>query len=298
MLDNVNKPTVIALGYFDSVHLGHQKLITSAKEYADANGCTLTVFTFKGNLKAMLGLEQDKCVYLAKERQLLLKELGADEIYFAPISKTFLATGKLAFLNKLNKKYNIKAYFTGDDYTFGAFGKGDIKYLTEYAKSHNQEHVIVDTFTYMQDKVSTTLVKKALVKGDIKGANALLGRNYSITSKVIKDRKVGTKIGFPTANLLIENDKIQLKEGVYAGKIKVLNKEYLAIINYGARPTFEVDKKVIEAHLIDFDGNLYGKEITVQFTDFLREIVKFDNELELKEQLKKDLLKVKGEFND
>ena len=293
MLDNVNKSTVIALGYFDSVHLGHQKLIKSAKEYADANGCTLTVFTFKGNLKAMLGLEQDKCVYLAKERQLLLKELGADEIYFAPISKTFLATGKLAFLNKLNKKYNIKAYFTGDDYTFGAFGKGNIEYLTEYAKSHNQKHVIVDTFTYMQDKVSTTLVKKALVKGDIKGANALLGRNYSITSKVIKDRKVGTKIGFPTANLLIENDKIQLKEGVYAGKIKVLDKEYLAIINYGARPTFDLNEKLVEAHLIDFNGNLYGKTLTIVFKNFIRDIIKFDSVEGLVNQLKIDLQSVK-----
>lgn len=298
MLDKIDKPTVIALGYFDSVHLGHQKLIKSAKEYADANGCTLTVFTFKGNLKAMLGLEQERCVYLPSERQKLLQDLGADQIYFAPISKTFLATGKLAFLNKLNKKYNIKAYFTGHDYTFGAFGKGNVCYLTEYAKARNQEHVIVDTFTYMQDKVSTTLVKKALTKGDIKGANTLLGRNYSIASKVIKDRKVGSKIGFPTANLLIDKDKVQLKDGVYAGKIKVLDKVYPAIINYGARPTFEIDKKVIEAHLIDFDGNLYGKEIVVQFTDFLRDIVKFDNENQLIEQLKKDLLKVKGEFND
>ncbi len=298
MLDNTNKPTVIALGYFDSVHLGHQKLIKYAKSYADEHGCSLTVFTFKGDLKAKLNLSDGKCVYLPNEREKFLLDLGADQIYFAPISKTFLSTGKLAFLNMLNRKFNIKCYFTGLDYTFGAKGKGNVDYLSQYAKRHNQEHVVVDTITYAEQKISTTLIKQKLLKGDIKGANNLLGRNYSITGKVVSDRKVGSKLGFPTANILLNNNKFTIKDGVYYGKVNYLDKDYKAIVNYGARPTFNLSDKLIEAHLVDFDGNLYGKQITVEFIGYIRDISKFDSQDQLKEQLKKDLLFIKGENND
>lgn len=298
MLDNLKKPTIIALGYFDSVHLGHQKLIKSARDYAIKNGCTLTVFTFMGNLKAKLNKTDDKCVYLPMERQRLLSDLGADVIYFAPTTKTFLSMGKLAFLNDLNRRFNIKGYFTGLDYKFGKQGKGNVEYLTDYANKNNQKHIVVDTFTFNDIKISTTLVKSALSAGDIGQANALLGRNYSVTGKVIKDRKVGTLIGFPTANILLEQDKFMLKDGVYFGKVQLFNKEYKTIINYGARPTFNLKNKLIEAHIIDFNGDIYNTEITLEFLGFLREIKKFENQEELKEQLRKDLNKIKGENYD
>ena len=298
MLDKGFKPTVIALGYFDSVHLGHQKLIKLAKEYADKHGCTLTVFTFMGNVKAKLNLSDEKSVYLPREREQFIKELGADEIYFAPITKTFLSTGKLAFLNGLNKKYNIKCYFSGQDYTFGRYGKGNVRYLTEYAKKRNQEHVIVDTFTYQGEKVSTTKVKLALSSGDLSLAKQLLGRYYSINGKVVADRQVGKKIGFPTANISCDSEKFMLKNGVYFGKVEIDGKDYSTIINYGSRPTYNLKNKLIEAHIIDFDGDLYGKYITVEFVSFMREILKFDSEKQLKEQLEKDLLKIKGEKYD
>lgn len=298
MLDKGFKPTVIALGYFDSVHLGHQKLIKLAKEYADKHGCTLTVFTFLGNVKAKINLTDEKSVYLPREREIFIRDLGADYIYFAPITKTFLSTGKLAFLNGLNKKFNIKCYFSGQDYTFGAYGKGDAKYLTEYAKKHNQEHIIVDTYTYLGEKVSTTRVKGALACGNLSLVKKLLGRNYSISGKVVADRQVGKKLGFPTANIFCDSDKFMLKNGVYSGSVKIDGKRYSAIINYGARPTYDLKNKLIEAHIVDFNGDLYGKYITLEFVDFMREILRFESEEQLKEQLKKDLLKIKGEKYD
>ena len=298
MLDKNLQPTVIALGYFDSVHLGHQNLIKLAKEYAEKNGCTLTVFTFLGDVKAKLNLTDDKSVYLPCEREQFIRDLGADNIYFAPITKTFLSTGKLAFLNGLNKKFNIKCYFSGKDYTFGAKGKGDVKYLTEYAKKHGQNHVVVDTFTYLGEKISTTRVKSALAGGDLVLANKLLGRNYSVSGTVVSDRQVGKKIGFPTANVLCNDEKFMLKNGVYSGKVKIDDKIYTAIINYGSRPTYQLNNKVIEAHIIDFSGDIYGRNITIEFVDFMREILKFDSEQSLKEQLEKDLHKIKGEKYD
>lgn len=298
MLDKSVRPTVIALGYFDSVHLGHQKLIKQAREYADINGYSLTVFTFKGNLKAKLNLEDDKCVYLPRERQKFIRELGADYIYFAPITKAFLCTGKLAFLNKLNKQFNIKCYFSGCDYTFGKFGKGNVQYLSNYAKEHNQQHIVVSTFNYLDEKVSTTRIKQALSSGNVKIANKLLGRNYSITGRVIPDRNVGAKIGFPTANVAIDADKFMLKNGVYYGKVSIDGEWYSSLINYGSRPTFNIDDKIIEAHILDFEGNLYKREITLDFIDFIREIKKFDSKELLAEQIQKDILLIKGKKYD
>ena len=296
MLDK--QKTVIALGCFDSVHLGHQKVIKTAKKYADENGLTLTVFTFLGNLKAIINKSEDKNVYLPFEREILIKNLGADEVYFAPISQEFLSTDKKDFLDDLNKKYDIVCYFSGVDFTFGAFGRGDALYLTQYATEHNQTHIVVETLNMFNQKVSTTLIKEYLKKGEIEKANALLGRPFSVCGNVFKDRQVGKKLGFPTANVKLDSDKICVKDGVYVGKTKVDGKDFLSIINCGARPTFSVSQRVIESHLIDFNGDLYGKQIEIYFLEYLRDIKKFENEKKLIEQLSFDIEKAKEKNYD
>ena len=297
MLDKV-LPTVIAMGYFDSVHLGHQRVIKEARALADKKGCSLTVFTFLGNVKDVLNGRKETSVYLPKEREKIIKDLGADEIYFAPITKEFLSLDKKVFLDNLNQKFVIKGYVSGIDYTFGAFGKGNVEYLTEYAKMHNQTHVVVDTLTIEHQKVSTTLINRLLESGDVNKVNRLLGRNYSICGTVKKDRQVGKTLGFPTANVLLDNQKFAIKTGVYLGVVWVNGKLYKSIINYGARPTFDLDKKLVEAHLIGFDGDLYEKQIEVQFLEYMRDIQKFDSAEKLIEQLERDVQKIKGENND
>ncbi|MBQ9734765.1 MAG: riboflavin biosynthesis protein RibF [Clostridia bacterium] len=298
MSDNIIGPVVIALGYFDSVHTGHQHVIKTAKEYADTHGAKLVVFTFKGNLKAMLCADDDKCVYMPKEREKFIKELGADEIYFAPVDFNFLSLGKRAFLNKLNKKYSIICYVSGKDYRFGKFGKGTVDDLKEYANNSNQEYIVVEDFNLIGKKVSTTAIKKLLSVGDIESANKLLGRNYSVTGKVYGDRQVGTKLGFPTVNIRLEKDKFRIKDGVYAGKVNVDELNYKALINYGARPTFDLSDKVLEAHIVDFDGDLYGKEITLEFNRRIRDIKKFFDPDGLKKQLNEDLRLIKEDDYD
>jgi riboflavin kinase/FMN adenylyltransferase len=137
-----------------------------------------------------------------------------------------------------------------------------------------------------------------LSSGKVKTANELLGREYSISGKVISDRHIGKTLGFPTLNVKLNSDKQRLKDGVYAGYSYIDGVKYQAVINYGARPTFGLDEKLVEAHLIGFDGNLYGKNVTVYFIDFVREVVKFNSVNELVEQLKKDLITVKEMKND
>ena len=294
MSDKMKKRVVIALGYFDSVHLGHKRVIESAKEEAEKTGALTVVFTFKGNLKALLSDENEKVVYTPKEREILIKDLGADEIYFAPVDFNFLSMGKLAFLNKLNRAYDIVCYVSGNDYRFGKFGKGSVDDIKRYAQEKGQKVITVDTLNFEDGKVSTTAIKEFLTNGDIKTANRLLGRQYSVTGEVFEDRKVGTTLGFPTVNIKIDDQKHRLKSGVYAGKITVDENEYKAVINYGARPTFGLDVSLIEAHLIGFSGQLYGRELKVRFDDFLRDVKKFDSVEQLKLQIEKDLERVKN----
>ena len=298
MSDKILKPVVMALGYFDSVHLGHKKVIETAREYARENNLKLVVFTFKGNLKAVLSKSDDKCVYLFNERKNLLKEMGADEIYFAPVSANFLSLSKEAFLKKLGSKYDVKCFVCGTDYRFGKFGEGDVSFLKQYCQENAKECIIESDFLFDGEKVSTTLIKKLLTAGEVEKANVLLGRDYSITGKVFKDRMVGSKIGFPTVNIKIDEDKFRIKDGVYEGKIKIYNEEYKALINYGARPTFDLSEKLVETHVIGFSGDLYGKEITISFLRRIRDVIKFSSKEHLISQIKKDILSIKEEEND
>ncbi|MBQ7339615.1 MAG: riboflavin biosynthesis protein RibF [Clostridia bacterium] len=283
---------VIALGYFDSVHVGHREVIKRAKTLAEKLNSRLVVFTFSGNLKAVLNGEEERCIYSSKEREILLKELGVSEIYFAPTDLDFLSLGKLAFLNKLNRLYNISGYVCGRDYKFGRFAKGSAIDLERYANSKGQELEIVDFVNFDNEKVSTSIIKKLISQGEIEKVNVLLGKNFFILGEVFKDRGIGSELGFPTVNIKISPQKQMIKSGVYAGKVKFDGKIYKALINVGGRPTFNLEERLIEAHLIDFDGDLYGKTLIVEFDKFIRELVKFDKPEKLKEQIEKDKEKV------
>ncbi len=295
MSDRNLTPVVVALGYFDSVHKGHQKVIESAKALAKEKNSKTVVFTFSGNLKAVLGEdERAKVVYTDEEREELYFSYGVDEIYFAPTDLDFLSLGKLAFLNMLNRKFNVVGYACGADYRFGRFGKGTPMDIERFANNKNQTLVVSSLLPFGKEKISTSLIKRLLSSGKIEQANALLGRSYSITGEVIHDRKVGRKLGFPTLNIIPNPEKQPLYVGVYAGHIVIDEVKYKAIINYGARPTFELSENLIEAHIIDFDGDLYGKKLTVFFDAFLREIKRFDTTEALTAQLRLDLENVKG----
>ena len=294
MLDKENNGCVLALGYFDSVHLGHRSVITEAVNYAKKLNAKSVVVTFEGNLRAFVGGDGSKTVFNATEREKFIKDLGVDEIYFAPITPEFLSMSGRDFLDHLNEKYSVIRYVSGEDYKFGSKASGTVESLIAYAKEHNQDVVSVPTLLYNGERISTTSIKGLLTNGEILAVNNLLGRKYSVTGTVFSDRKVGTSIGFPTVNIKIDKDKHRLKDGVYAGEVEIQNKVYKTVINYGARPTFDLNEKLLEAHIIDFSGSLYGQTLTIKFDRFLRDIIKFNRTEDLVCQLKKDTETVKG----
>ncbi len=293
MLDSIKKTAVIALGYFDSVHLGHQKVISRAVSEAKKLGAISVVFTFKGNLRAILSGKEDSVVYTATEREELIKELGVDEVFFAPTTQKFLSLGKRAFLNYLNKLYNVVCYVSGEDYRFGKMGKGNVDYLSSYARNNGQEIITVDTQNFGDKKISTTAIKELLLSGMVDKANLILGRKHFVRGTVFRDRNVGSKLGFPTINVKPDKEKQPLKYGVYAGSVAFNGVKYKALINYGARPTFNMNEPLVEAHILNFSGELYGVEVTVFFERFIRNVIKFDNAEQLKKQIEEDLIRVK-----
>ncbi len=294
MLDK-KQPVVIALGYFDGVHKGHEKVIKTATDFAKSIKAKTVVFTFSENIRSLLSSEEQKYVYSPLERKEVLLSLGADEVCFAPYGKTFLQKGKKAFLNWLNDKYDIKAYVCGKDYKFGKMARGDVAYLEEYSLKHAQKLLTVETYLVDGEKLSTSQIKNYLSNGQIEKVNSLLLSGFFVKGKVFSDRKIGRKLGFPTANLLYDNQKQTLKNGVYSCEVEVDGKRYQGVCNFGSRPTFELDKTLIEVHVIDKEINLYGKNITVHFKSFIRNVIKFGSEIELKKQIQKDILRVKSE---
>lgn len=286
-----DKKAVIALGYFDGAHKGHNAVIFSAIKEAERLFAIPVVFTFDGNLRGRLS--GGKCIFTASERAEILKEKGFAEILSAPVSDEFLSLSPAEFLDFINEKYDIKGYACGEDYRFGKNGEGDVAFLKKYAAAKGQTVAVCSAVYEGGEKVSATRIKNLLFNGEIDAANKLLSFDYFISGIVKSDRGVGRMLGFPTVNVNVDNDKSELKNGVYAGYAFVEGVKYAAVINYGNRPTYNLNEKLVEAHLIGFSGTLYGKTVRIYFTRFLRDIKKFDGEQELKSQLKKDVLNAK-----
>ena len=279
----LNSPIVICLGYFDCMHIGHIRLLEVAKERARQAKAKVALFTFNNNHLRVLG-KDTKVVYIYEERLMLYESLGVDYVITATFDEHFRAKTGKQFIEQL-KKYNLKGVVCGFDYSCGS-DRLDSKQVKE-GLSGICEVDIVEAICKDGVKISTTSVRKLLDESDIASVNGLLSEPYFLVGNVEHGRHVGSSIGFPTANLKLSADKM-LPIGVYGGQTTVDGKNYKAIVNIGQKPTFGLDYVNVEAHLIDFDGNLYNRTLKISLTKFLRPVRKFDSPNQLIEQLKKD----------
>ena len=279
---------VLALGYFDCLHLGHGKLISAAAEFASQNGLSVMVATFEDGFLCRVGRDE-KEVFLLRERMSILKKLGVGDVCVFPTDKGFLSQTKEEFCARI-RDMKPSAVFVGADYRFGKKASGDAEYLK---KNLGIPVFAVDILTVEGKKASTSTVRELLKAGEIEQANKLLTVPYYISGNVVEGRKDGRRMNLPTVNITPEKDKLLPKSGVYAATVKIGENEYLAVLNVGGHPTFYDDKINVEAHLIGFDGNLYGKFVSVFPRAFLRDIKKFADKDELKAQIEKDIRRTK-----
>ena len=287
-----HKNSIILIGNFDGIHLGHQKLFKLAKMYKKKYSFKIGVLTFEPMPKMFFNpnLKNFRLSNLNQKIENLGK-LNVDFVIIKKFDRKFSKTKSISFIKEtLGKKINPKFIFVSDNFRFGNKREGDVKQLIKYEGLCNYKIVKPQPLVIKKKVISSSLLRKYLQSGKLNHVNKLLNRNWSIEGKIQKGRQLGTKIGFPTANLDI-NNYILAKPGVYAVKVKKKksSKYIRGIANLGYRPTFNGKKILLEVHLFNFSENLYNKYLKVEFLKFIRVEKKFKNVDQLRKQIKVDL---------
>ena len=291
-IKKLHKGSIILIGNFDGLHLGHQKLFQLAKSYKKKYNLKIGVVNFDPMPKMFFN-KKLKNFRLSNidQKFKLLSNLKVDFVITKKFDKKFSKTKAPNFISQiLNKKLGSKFIFVSNNFRFGNKREGNVNLLKKYEKLFNYKVVKPEPLIKSKKIVSSSLIRKLLEKGLLDKANNLLKRNWTIQGVVKKGRQVGKKIGFPTCNIDI-GDYVLAKPGVYAVKVLRKNsKKYLkGIANLGYRPTFNQKKILLEVHLFNFSGNLYNKLLSVEFLKFIRKEKKFYNVNQLRAQIRKDL---------
>lgn len=276
-------PAVLCLGFFDCMHSGHVKLLRYAQLLAGRTA-KVVLFTFGNNHFQTLN-RGTKLLFTFDERLQIYEGLGVDAVLKADFDEAFMAQTAEEFLHRLRCCCNLKWVVCGADFTCGS----DLA-SADMVRSILHEFVpvdVVDIVCHGGQKISSSLVRKLLCEHKISEANSFLTQPFFFEGIVTEGRHDGHKLGFPTANLNIPQEKLA-PEGVYAGSVLTNGKHYKAIVNVGYAPTFDFCKSVCEAHLLHFDGNLYGQKIKVFLQKYIRPIQKFDDVRQLCAQLRRD----------
>lgn len=291
------KNSVIAIGNFDGIHKGHQKIISAAKEIASKEKTKSAIMTFEPHPAKVFGnLKTHPRLTPFAEKARILKDMGIDFIFCIRFNKEFAETSADDFVNKIIKKYlGAKHIVVGSDFTFGKNKAGTGEFLKEASRKNGVGVSVIETIGENKIKYSSSNIKTLLKDGKIEQANNELGRNHKISGKVIRGDSRGNKIGFPTANINLKTF-VQPKYGVYAVKAYVLGKTYEAVANVGIKPTFSGTKPLLEVNIFGLNKDIYCEKISIEFFHFLRDEKKFEGVEELKKQISKDVEDAKNFF--
>jgi len=290
------RPVAIALGTFDGMHRGHQKLMSQLHKINLLYGCDTMMYTFLEHpLSKLNPNEAPSQIMSIHEKILFLKKCGIDWLILNPFDTDFSQTSPKSFIEDLLlKHYDVKAIVVGYNFKFGFQGKGDVNFLKQMSRKHGFKLVVVPPVSVNGNIVSSSLIRRCIENGQVKEANEYLGRPYAICGQVIHGFGRGKSLGFPTANLSFNHKKIIPKYGVYITKTYIGKKAYWGVTNIGQNPTFQTGGLYLETHLIDYEGDLYGKRMKIEFLFRLREEKTFHRIEDLKNQVYKDINYVKN----
>ena len=281
------EPTVLVLGYFDGIHLGHKALFERARKVADERGLTVTVLTFPESPRlAFSRFTPELLLHLTSEEQryILLEKNGVDQLLMTPFTSEFASNTPEEFIERYVKGLNAQALVAGFDYHFGNC-RADVQDLMELFDGQVE---IVSEVSLRGEKVSSTRIRQAIQSGDVSLANQLLGYPFMTEGIVVHGDARGRTIGYPTANLA-PFDRVHLpSEGVYVAEVEVDGKRYRAMTSVGKNVTFDGTELRIEAHIFEFDRFIYGEKMTIFWLEKIRDMVKFDGIEGLMEQMKSD----------
>ncbi|MBQ9677534.1 MAG: bifunctional riboflavin kinase/FAD synthetase [Prevotella sp.] len=292
-------PSVATIGMFDGVHEGHRFVLSHVCDYAKAHQIASTVITFDRHPREVVQTGWHPLLLTTfEERMRLLEETGVDRCVVLPFTIEMAALSARDFMQMMVERLGVKVLLTGYDNRFGHNRSETFDDYVRYGKELGIEVKGLPPTPSEEsgDHVSSSMVRRLLEKGDVKEAARCLTYPYSITGRVVKGEHVGTRLGFPTANLQVADPhKMIPAAGVYAVRCMMddgRSKMYKGMMNIGTRPTFGVHRQTLEVHILDYEGDLYGQTVTVSFIERLRDERRFDNEEELRAQLKEDANKV------
>ena len=295
-IKNNHKDSIILIGNFDGVHLGHQKLFKIAKDYKKKFKLNIGVVTFEPMPKMFFNKKiKNFRILNINQKNKILKNLGVDFVITKKFDKIFSKIKSNFFIKEiLYKKLEAKYIFVSNNFRFGNKREGDVKQLVKSEKTYGYKIIKPQPFILSKKVISSTYIRSLLERGELKKANKVLTRNWSIEGIVKKGRQQGKKIGFPTCNIDIK-DYVIAMPGVYAVIVrqKHSKKPLKAIANLGYRPTFNQKKILLEVHIFNFSGNLYDKYLSVEFIKFMRKEKKFNNVNQLRKQIQSDLNRAK-----
>ncbi|EFI42276.1 MULTISPECIES: bifunctional riboflavin kinase/FAD synthetase [Peptoniphilus] len=287
--------SIIALGNFDGVHLAHKKLLLKLVSESKKLNLKSSILIFKNHTKDTIYNKKQRLLTSNKQKFEMLRNIGIDIIYEIIFDDSIMKISPVEFIEKfLYKNLKARGIVAGYDYKFGYMAKGDIELLKNLSLKNNIKNFIIDAVIFDGIIVSSSTIRNFIEDGNIEMANKLLGYNYTITGKIIHGKNLGTKNGYPTANIQIDTNYVIPKFGVYDSDIKIKNKVYKAASNIGKNPTIENNGLRIESHILNFNKNIYGETVDLILLKFLRPESKFLNIDELFEKIKEDVNKVKN----
>ena len=288
------KSPVVTTGTFDGVHVGHQKIIARLKEVAKQGSGEIVVLTFYPHPRMVLHPDDHELKLLSteSEKQKLLEYFGVQHLVIQSFTKQFSRLSSVNFIRDiLINKIGTKKLVIGYNHHFGRNREGSFEHLKEYGPVYGFEVEEIPAKDIDNIEVSSTKIRKALQQGDIKTANTFLGYEYCITGRVVKGKQLGRELGYPTANLVIDDRyKLIPADGIYVVKVKLGGAEKNGMMSIGLNPTVNGGSRTIEVNIFEFDKEIYGEELTVNFIEKIRDEKKFENLEQLKDQLAQDML--------
>lgn len=298
---NCKKSTIITIGTFDGVHLGHQKILKKLNIEAENNGLESSVLTFFPHPRTVLNPDSSlKLINTIEERISLFKKSKIDNLIVHPFTKEFSELDSEDYVkNILVDQLKAKIVLIGYDHKFGKNRTADINNLKEYGIKYNFEVIEIKAEEINDIAISSTKIRNSIEEGDIQLTNSYLGYEFSFFGKVVKGNSIGKTLGFPTANIKIGTDlKLIPKNGVYLISTIINQKIIFGMMNIGIKPTTNENTKSIEVNLFDFNQDLYDTNITIYIKQFLREEIKFNSLNELKLQIEKDKITCNSIINN
>ena len=282
------EPAVVALGMFDGVHLGHRALMTRLLEEAKRLCALPVVYTFSNHPLEVLG-GNVRMLSTVSERNALLRSLGAKSVVSVPFTLEMAHLSTEQFIDLLAEKWDVRGLVVGYNYTCGDRGAGTPETLREIGQRRGFSVFVVEPVQYEGETVSSTRIRETVERGDVSLAETLLLRRYTLSGTVVENKRIGRRIGFPTANIDADIRRVIPADGVYATAATVGGNTYRAVTNIGTNPTVHGKRRTIETHLLDFDEDIYGRELTIAFRKRLRGEETFETLDALKAQIQRDV---------